>query len=617
MKKTIPILMIFIIIFNIICNIYGPVSWAALSSSYTQTLKVGIDAFPESYQEALKELQKSFSKWTFKAYYTGIDWNELTSGEAENDCMDNTIFKAGLMDPNMLCICGRIGDNNYYCASSKTVNYYLDPRNFLTQKSIFQFLELFNTTNISRDVISDIVKDTYLTPYVDTIIEAANQSGLNPLHIISIIFQELGKKVEIPKAISGTVPGYEGFYNFYNYAATDGTGATKRGLEAAKALNWNTPEFALIDGAVKKIKGEYTDKGQITKYFYKFDVVGNTILKDNETKEYSSNLFYGHQYMTNIQDPSSQAGMLLEYYTNNGLLDSHLTFVIPVYKNMPEKAVSFPSELTEADGELYWVDTTHVTSLNVRDADGNKAGKLTKGQIVAVQSIENDIAHLKLKVATNRVIDETTGKAKWNFEDRYVYLRQASEYLVKCDTTIPDVAPPEEQPPQDIPPEDINPGDTTPEVVPPEDVNPGDTTPEVEKPEESLPIIHDEFKAEGTNLKMVPSVDTNKIKEKYPNAIIKKADGTDITDGSELIGTGYKITINGIEYTAVKYGDVDGNTEVDIIDLAIMKRHLIGTMKLENEYYLAGMIQKNAIEIDIIDLAILKRVLIGTANITL
>ena len=602
MKKIIPILMIFIIIFNIISCIYMPKTQAALSNSYTQTLKTGIDAFPESYQEALKELQKSFSKWTFKAYYTGIDWNELTSSAAENACMKNTIHKATLMDPSMLCICGRTGDVNYYCASSKTVNYYLDPRNFLTQKSIFQFLELFNTTNISRDVISDIVNNTYLTPYVDTIIEAANQSGLNPLHIISVIFQELGKKAEIPKAISGTVEGYEGFYNFYNYAATDGTGATKRGLEAAKALNWNTPEFALTDGAVKKIKGEYTDKGQITKYFYKFDVVGNTILGDNETKEYPSKLFYAHQYMTNIQDPSSQAGMLVEYYTNNGLLDSHLTFVIPVYKNMPETKISFPTELTEDDGELYWVDTTHVTSLNVRDEAGNLTGKLTKGQIVAVQSIENDIAYLKLKVATNRAIDETTGKAKWNFEDKYVYLRQASEYLVKCDTKIPEVVPPEEKPPQ---------------VIPPEDTTPGDTTPEVEKPEENLPIIHDEFKAEETNLKMIPSVDTNKIKEKYPDAIIKKADGTDITSSSEPIGTGYKITINGIEYTAVKLGDVDGNTEVDIIDLAIMKRHLIGTMKLEKEYYLAGMIQKNAIEIDIIDLAILKRVLIGTANITL
>lgn len=601
MKKTIPILMIFIIIFNIICSIYIPVSEAALSSSYTQTLKTGIDAFPESYKKGLRELQELFSNWTFKAYETGIDWSELTSSSAENACMKNTIYKTGLMDPNMLCICGRTGDAGYYCASAKTVNYYLDPRNFLTQKSIFQFLDLSNSVTISKEIIENIVKGTYLTSYVDTIIEAANGSGVSPIHIIVTIYQELGKKAEIPKAISGTVEGYENLYNFYNYGATDGAGAVERGLEKAREMGWTTPEFALIDGAIKVLKGGYISKGQITKYFYKFDVVGDTILQDNETKDYPSNLFYSHQYMTNIQDPSSQAGMLVEYYTNNGLLDSHLTFVIPVYKNMPETKVSFPTELTEADGQLYYVDTTHVTSLNVRDEAGNLTGKLTKGQIVAVQSIENDIAYLKLKVATNRAIDETTGKAKWNFEDKYVYLRQASEYLVKCDTTIPDVVPPE---------------DTTPEVVPPEDTTPGDTTPEIIPPEENLPIIHDEFKVEETNLKMIPSVDTNKIKEKYPNAIIKKADGTDITETNNLIGTGYKIIINGIEYTAAKLGDPSGDGIINSADLLKIVKHLKETAVLKNEYLTAADCTGDNI-INSADLLRIVKYLKGTAKITL
>ena len=586
MKKIISISMIFIIIFNIISCTYMPKSQAALSKSYTQTLKVGIEAFPESYKESLKELQKLFPNWTFKAYETGIDWNELTSSSAENACMKNTIYKNNLMDPNMFCICGKTGDSNYYCASSKTVNYYLDPRNFLTQKSIFKFLDLSNSVVIGKEIIENIVKNTYLDKYVDTIIEAANQSGVSPLHIIVTIYQELGKKAEIPKGISGTVPGYEGLYNFYNYGATDGEGAVERGLEKAREMEWFTPEFALIDGAIEVLKGGYISKGQITKYFYKFDVVGDTILEDNQTKEFSSNLFYSHQYMTNIQDPSSQAGMLMEYYTNNGLLDSNLTFVIPVYKNMPKEVVIFPTELTEADGKLYYVDTTHVTSLNVRDEVGNLVGKLTKGQIVAVQSIENNVARLKLKVATNRVIDETTGKAKWNFEDKYVYLRQASEYLVKCDTTIPDVVPPE------------------------------DTTPEVEKPEENSPIVHEEFKAEGTNLKMTPSVDTNKIKEKYPNAIIKKADGTDITSSSEQIGTGYKITINGIEYTVIKLGDPSGDGIINSADLLKIVKHLKGTIILKNQYLNASDCTGDNI-INSADLLRIVKYLKGTAKITL
>ena len=52
-------------------------------------------------------------------------------------------------------------------------------------------------------------------------------------------------------------------------------------------MEWFTPEFALIDGAIEVLKGNYISKGQVTKYFYKFDVVGNEILRDNETKNYS------------------------------------------------------------------------------------------------------------------------------------------------------------------------------------------------------------------------------------------------------------------------------------------------------------------------------------------
>ena len=45
-----------------------------------------------------------------KILYTGIDWNELTSSKAENSYGKNTIKKIALMDPTMLCICGRTGD---------------------------------------------------------------------------------------------------------------------------------------------------------------------------------------------------------------------------------------------------------------------------------------------------------------------------------------------------------------------------------------------------------------------------------------------------------------------------------------------------------------------------
>ena len=202
----------------------------ALSASYTQTLKTGIEAFPESYKEKIKLLSELHPNWEFKAYYTGIDWNELTSSSAENKCRRNTIHK-GNIDPNVLCICGYQGDSNYFCGSANIVNFFLDPRNFLEESMVFQFLELSYSESVTKEMIQAAVAGTYLDAkivheekeytYTDIIMEAAKESGVNPLHIVVTIFQELGKKAEVPKGISGTYPGYEGLYNFFQPAQNE------------------------------------------------------------------------------------------------------------------------------------------------------------------------------------------------------------------------------------------------------------------------------------------------------------------------------------------------------------------------------------------------------------
>ena len=63
------------------------------------------------------------------------------------------------------------------------------------------------------------------------------------------------------------------------------------------------------------MKNDYIAVGQTTKYFYKFDVVGNEILTESMgQRTYALKYFYGHQYMTNLRDPSSQAGSLYDIY---------------------------------------------------------------------------------------------------------------------------------------------------------------------------------------------------------------------------------------------------------------------------------------------------------------
>ena len=340
--KLLCFILIESIIFSILQIFFINSEVNALSGSYTQHITSGISSFPESYQKKLAYLKYLHPNWEFKAYYTGISWSELTSSSAENKCKRNTIyFKEGsaIVDPAALCICGQMGDSNYYCASAKAVNYYLDPSNFLDEAMVFQFLDLSSGSSISRNAVSKAVQGTYLAQYLDYIMQAASEAGINPLHIVATIFQELGSGTNTPAAITGSYPGYEGYYNFYNYGASDGSGATARAMAKAKEMGWNSARTALIEGAKTVLANNYISAGQTTKYFYKFDVVGNEILTEAiGSRTYSSSEFYSHQYMTNLRDPSSQAGILYDMYVDSGILDESLTFLVPVYDNMPSRS---------------------------------------------------------------------------------------------------------------------------------------------------------------------------------------------------------------------------------------------------------------------------------------
>ena len=584
MKKLSIKLLILILLISIVFSflqiffVKSEVNAAGLSSSYTQYIKSGISAFPESYQKKLAYLKYLHPNWQFKAYYTGIDWSELTSSSAENQCLKNTVSKENFLDPSALCICGRSGDVGYYCASAKMVNYYLDPRNFMGEAMIFQFLDLANGSGVTRDVVVSATQGTYLSRYVDDIMSAAQEAQINPLHIVATIFQELGRE-GTPRAISGTVPGYEGLYNFYNYGATDGSGAVERGLAMARECSWTSPRYALIDGAKKVLANNYISAGQTTKYFYKFDVVGNEILTESAGKKtYALKYFYGHQYMTNLRDPASQAGALYDIYADSQILDENLTFTIPIYNNMPD-SVAVPTTVSANSDKLYYINSLKKYGIAFRTtAGGTSMGHLYKDTVVEL--IQNQGTWSKVRL--NRATTYNFANKKWNTEFVEGYV--ATEYLLSVNVDIPDYR------------DRVDMGNGN---------NPG-------------PIIGDaNFKVDGNYIIMTPSTTAKTIKSKNPSAVIKRKDGTDISNTEENLATGMSVTIGDKTYVVSKLGDVNEDGQIDIIDLALIKRHLIGTATLQNQDYRAAKLQNNAKEIDIIDMALLKRYLIGTQAIEL
>lgn len=532
--KLISFILIEAIIFSILQVFFIKSEVNALSSSYTQYVTSGISSFPESYQKALAYLKYLHPNWEFKAYYTGISWSDLTSSSAENRCLRNTIYYrsgSAIVDSLALCKCGQSGDSNYYCASATAVNYYLDPRNFLGEAMVFQFLDLSSGSEVSRDAVSQAVQGTYLANYLDDIMIAASQAGINPLHIVATIFQELGKGSSTPQAISGSYPGYEGFYNFYNYGATDGQGATARAMAKAVEMGWNSASTALIEGAKIVLADNYISAGQYTKYFYKFDVVGNEILTEAMgQRTYNSSEFFTHQYMTNLRDPSSQAGSLYDMYVESGIVDENLTFIIPVYDNMPADAVSIPTSITSSDGELYYISTLKNGGLTVRSGPSTSSsslGLIYKNAVVAVNEYGSSWSRITYCTATTY----NSSTKSWNYEKKTGYV--STEYLTKVGTELPDYTG---------------------------QVDMGSS---------------ENIRIEESYMYVTPEVKASDVKALYPDAVIVLTSGVDISSISDNVATGTRVTTGGATYAVIKLGDVNGDGSLKASDYVRIKNHIM------------------------------------------
>ena len=206
--------------------------------------------------------------------------------------------------------------------------------------------------------------------YADLILRAAQTSKVSSYHLASRIKQEVGPFLS-HSSISGKVPGYEALYNFYNIGATSSSepmGAIINGLKYARdghgassetrtkyLIPWNTKERAITGGGIF-IGSSYINIGQDTIYLQKFHVVDNR----------GGELFW-HQYMTNVLAPYSESNIIYKGYVNSNLLDTDMTFVIPIYNNMPELPCKRPSILDKdyvQDNTKVYADVTNT--LNIR-----------------------------------------------------------------------------------------------------------------------------------------------------------------------------------------------------------------------------------------------------------
>lgn len=535
MSKKVIILSIIVAILSLVVV---PTTKSYAATTYTQTLKSGISNFPKEYQAALKKIQELHPKWTFEAYNTGLSWDTLILNETATHGRNRVISSS---DYSWKCSCGNLA-SGYVCASEGITKYYLDPRNFLNEVNIFQFLEIsYNSKIHTLAGIKSAVKNTFLDSevtytaiekkevevekeivdttnsvatnrtekvkeiqdveveytkhYAEIILEAAKQSNMSPYSIVTKIIQEVGTKGS--SSVSGTYEGYKGYYNFYNLGAYDTGNAIVNGLKYARDKGWNNQYIAIIEGA-KEIANSYTNAGQNTAYFYKWDVVGTKILQSGKTQTVSGSEMFWHQYMTNVQDPTSQSKSLYNTYVKNNIIDEPLNFVIPVYNSMPAE-VSMPSGLTTDDGDLYYVNCTD--GLAVRETpstSGKKLGTLYKNTLV---------------VMLERECKEVDGY-KW---DRVQLSNGITGYIASKYLTFKAAG------------------------------------------------TKKNFKYEESNIILIPGVKLTDIDE----------------NATGELKTGTKIKVNGKEYTAVIKGDTNGDGKSSAGDYVLVKNYIMKSSGLD------------------------------------
>jgi hypothetical protein len=99
------------------------------------------------------------------------------------------------------------------------------------------------------------------------------------------------------------------------------------------------------------------------------------------------------------------------------------------------------------------------------------------------------------------------------------------------------------------------------------------------------------------------------IKQVYYNAVVEVTTAKGVVlANNEMIGTGYIVKINGISYTAVVLGDIDGDANLTATDYIMIKRVYLGTYSVDNIFIEAADVNVDGgQELDAINYIMVKR----------
>ena len=538
--------------------------------------------FPGTYIPYLTYLHSIHPNWSFKSINTGLYWDNVISGEANKNYVQSTNL-AYIISLSMQ------PEKGWYVTRDSVNAFYLDPRNFLTERFIFMFQSLgYNygegkkekfdkedeMTKFYYDALTDLVSTSYLNDdeYKYAYIEAGWKYNVSPIHLISRTIQEGGSK-ETYLAVSGTSgsmygdKSLNGYYNYYNIGSY-GDNPVYNGLVygCGKDCNpesnnsygrpWNTRVKA-IDGGAQFISENYVNSGQNTLYLQKFN-----------TTKYAT---YSHQYMTNVLGAAYEAEKAYDSYKDLNRLNDAYVFEIPVYLDMPE-SVSLPSiEST--------VNTLENISLNSKNLTGFDTDILEYTVYVEKETESVNINATRTDIASTV---EGLGEIKLKNDETIINITVTSESLTKRIYKIKVVK--------------------VQNMISISDIIAGLSV----KVDDSL--MYDISPNTQVNT-LIKSIEKNGAGS---SIIITDSSGNAV-DANSNLKTGYSLLLNAPNgeskaFTIVVTGDASGDGEITILDLLKVQKHLVSSAKLDGAYLKAADTNDDK-EVTILDLLRVQKVI--------
>jgi len=531
--------------------------------------------FPESYVTKLSALHTKYPNWTFLPIHTGLDWAAVIKAESKaavnmvQTSADDAKKSVAASEYNWETNTWTIRDGSgWVTAHPDYIAYCMDPRNYLTETSIFQFESLSFNSMQNKAGVEAVLKGTFMANdvmdtdgstlnYASAFVSIGETTGVSPYHLASRVIQEQGKGTS--PLISGTYKGYEGYFNYFNVNAfgTPESVLYANGLSYAKEKGWNT-RYKSIEGGATLLAKNYIAKGQDTLYFQKFNVV------------YSAQLF-SHQYMANVTAAITEGQKIAKAYADK---TQSFVFKIPVYLNMPESAVAF----TASGNRNNYLKSLKVSGLSLTPTF---KGSTTDYSIIVESGVDS------VTISASPV----SSKSKITGTGTYKLLVGDNIFKINCKSQS---------------------GDTRTYTL------------TIAKP--SATDIDHWVRSTKYNIDTyVTGVAPGTTAEEFLNNITCEDGTVSVIDAkgntnAGVVASGNKLAIykDGTLVSTkdiVIYGDVNGDGSVDVLDLIKINRHILGLNKLSGSYLQAGDANRKGDGIDVLDLIVVNRHTLGLTTI--